>query len=363
MYNWQLQDWPNFTYDLSLFEDIQKDYIKSLGETMGMTQVATSSQETGFIIELMVNEAIKTSEIEGEFISRKDITSSIKKNLGMNDSGIETIRDRRAKGIAQLMIDVRNSFMDELSIDMLLRWHTLLMTENRRIHAGQWRTHAEPMQVVSGSIGKETIHFEAPPSNRVPQEMKHFIDWFNASKVQIKNPLVRAAIAHLYFESIHPFEDGNGRIGRAISEKALAESMGHPMLLSLSSTIEKNKKDYYQALKKGQQSNQINGWIEYFSKTIQQAQQEAKELILFTLKKSNFFDEHREKLNARQLKVIHRMLEEGPEGFKGGLTAKKYISITQTSKATATRDLQQLVEAKIIQPYGNGRSVHYRLQI
>lgn len=363
MYNWQQKDWPNFSYSPEKFEDHKIEFIKLLGETQGMTKAVSNEQETDYIIELMVSEAIKTSEIEGEYISRADVSSSIRKNLGFQDYGVENIRDQRAKGIAQLMIEVRKSTIHTLTREILFNWHKLLMSGNNRINTGQWRTHESPMQVVSGSIGKEIVHFEAPPSNQVDAEMENFLNWFNTSKKQIKNPLIRSAIVHLYFESIHPFEDGNGRIGRALSEKALAEALGHPVLLSLSTTIESNKKDYYNALKTAQRSNQINDWIEYFSKTVLNAQQDALALIEFTLKKTKFFDQHKSILNERQLKVLKRMLDEGPNGFEGGISAKKYMSIAKTSKATATRDLQQLTEAKILTPSGGGRSVSYTLNL
>ncbi|MDO7172627.1 Fic family protein [Mariniflexile sp. AS56] len=168
-------------------------------------------------------------------------------------------------------------------------------------------------------------------------------------------------ISHLYFETIHPFEDGNGRIGRSIAEKALSQSVGYPLLLSLSATIEAKKKEYYNALKQGQSSNEITPWLEYFIDVILKSQDESESLIHFTLRKAKLFDHYESKLNERQLKAIKRMLEEGPKGFEGGMTAKKYMRITQTSKPTATRDLQKLVELKIFGVEGDGRSTSYQI--
>lgn len=223
------------------------------------------------------------------------------------------------------------------------------------------------MQVVSGAIGKETIHFEAPPSTRVQQEMQHFFEWFNASapgkQQAINNPIVRSAIAHWYFESIHPFEDGNGRIGRAISEKALSQGLGQPALISLSSSMENKKDHYYKALKQAQRTLDLTKWISYFTKTVLSAQLEAEKLICFSLKKTKFFDRHKEQLNERQTKVINRMLQEGPNGFEGGMTAKKYMAITKASKATATRDLQTLTTLGVFTGKGGGRSVSYTLKM
>jgi Fic family protein len=243
----------------------------------------------------------------------------------------------------------------------------MIMAGSRGGKVGQWRRHVEPMQVVSGAVGKPTVHFEAPPSSRVPKEMTRFISWFNETaaggKLEIKRPLVRAAVAHLYFESIHPFEDGNGRIGRALSEKALSQGIGRPALLSLSRAIEAQRKKYYEALQTGQQSNEITPWVTWFVNMAVEAQKHAEEQIEFTLKKTKFFDRFKDELNERQVKVMRRMLEEGPKGFQGGMNAKKYMGITDTSKATATRDLQDLVEKGVLVPSGGGRSTRYEINI
>lgn len=174
---------------------------------------------------------------------------------------------------------------------------------------------------------------------------------------------MRSAIAHIYFETIHPFEDGNGRIERAIAEKALYQTVGRPVLLSLSQTIEADKKSYYSALEQAQKSNDLTPWITYFVSITLDAQEKAKKLIEFILKKANFFDRYKPLLNDRQLKVVKKMLEAGPEGFEGGISAKKYPSITNTSKATATRDLQDLLKSEVLQSTGGGRSTHYYLNL
>jgi Fic family protein len=223
------------------------------------------------------------------------------------------------------------------------------------------------MQVVSGAVGHERVHFEAPPSSRIPEEMARFIRWFNdtapGGSAEIRKAPVRSAVAHLYFESIHPFEDGNGRIGRALSEKALSQGLGRPALLSLSRVIEAQRKDYYGALKDGQQSNEITLWITWFVHLVLEAQIQAEEQIDFTLKKTRLFDRFRDQLNERQLKILRRILEEGPGGFEGGMSAKKYMTITGTSKATATRDLQDLADKGIFVPTGGGRSTHYKINL
>ena len=367
VYNWQQKDWPDFKYQLDDLSNLQLSFGLKSGKITGILLGLSETTQTNTTIEMMVSEAIKTSEIEGEFLSRQEVMSSIKRTLGVHDNHRNQVKDLRAKGIAQLMVNIRNTYKNPLSVDMMFEWHRLLMMGNTRISSGQWRKDSSPMQVVSGGIGKEKVHFEAPPSSRVPEEMENFIRWYNNSSPgnpdSIDNILVRSAIAHLYFESVHPFEDGNGRIGRALSEKALSQGLGQPILISLSSAIEANKKAYYKALKQAQRSNEITKWIKYFTRTIIIAQKDAEKLVLFSLKKTKFFDQYRESLNERQVKVINRILREGPNGFEGGMSAKKYMAITKTSKATATRDLRMLTKLGIFIPSGGGRSVHYELEL
>lgn len=363
-YNWQQPDWTNFKYDLRDLDEALYKLAEQMGRLSGTLNALPENTQMEAIINTMVAEAIKTSEIEGEYLSRQDVKSSIRNNLGLNTT-LENIRDKKAKGAGELMVDVRNSYAESLSSEKLFHWYRLLMQDSQNIKVGQWRTHEEPMQVVSGAMGKEKIHFEAPPSHQVPQEMKRFIAWFNHTapngNKEIKKAPIRAAIAHLYFETIHPFEDGNGRIGRTISEKALSQTIGRPVLLSLSHTIENHKKDYYNALEKAQRSNEITPWLTYFIDTVISAQSSAEEQIDFILQKTRFFDRYKDRLNERQIKIVRRMLDEGVQGFEGGMTAKKYTTITKTSKATATRDLQDLADMGAFKLVGAGRSTRYEI--
>jgi Fic family protein len=365
-YNWQRKQWPGFTYDLSPTEDNVYEFAEKTGHINGIWKSIPEGMQLEAVVDLMLTEAIKTSEIEGEYLSRKDVLSSIKKNLGLIDIPLK-VQDRRAAGIAELMTDVRNSFREPLTKEKIFSWHRMIFGVSDNTSIGHWRSHSEPMQIVSGASGKQKIHFEAPPSTRVPHEMDQFLDWFNETapgeKREIRKSPVRAAITHLYFETIHPFEDGNGRIGRALAEKALSQGIGRPVLLSLSRTIEADKKSYYTALEKAQSSLDITSWINYFVRTILDAQTLAEEQIEFTLKKVKFFDRFRQQLNERQMLVLNRMFEEGPKGFEGGMNAGKYMGITKTSKATATRDLQDLVEKGAFLAAGGGRSSSYRLNI
>ncbi len=240
------------------------------------------------------------------------------------------------------MIDVHNTFKEPITENNLFEWHLMLLAShpNPHLKIACWRTDEEPMQIVSGHQGRWTIHYEAPPAKKIPKEMEEFILWFNQTAPDSPHALpfaaVRVAIAHLYFETIHPFEDGNGRIGRALSEKALSQGFGY---------------------------NEITNWIRYFINVILQAQLNVEAQINFILKKSIFYNKFTELLNPRQLKAIQRMLQEGVTGFEGGMSAKKYMVITGTSKATATRDLQQLLDWNILKRIGSGRSTHYELNL
>lgn len=366
IYNWQQKTWPDFTYVLQPIEGQLLEFAEQMGKISGSVNALSEDDKMDIAINSMVTEALKTSEIEGEYFSREDVMSSIRINLGIQAGQKKNI-DLRASGISELMLSVAQDFDKPLSQAMLFRWHKMLMKGNQYVKAGVWRTYNEPMQVVSGPVGREKVHFEAPPSVQVPGEMKKFISWFNDSAPGGKNPIrhsgVRSAIAHLYFESIHPFEDGNGRIGRAISDKVISQHAGITLPISLSLSIEANKNEYYAQLKVAQKTNEITQWIEYFINTCLDAQERAEELINFTLRKTRLFDQHGSDMNERQLKVVRRMLKEGPDGFEGGMNAKKYMSMTKSSKATATRDLQDLKEKDILVVFGGGRSTRYRVNL
>jgi Fic family protein len=363
MYNWQNKDWAKFTFNDLDISRIASCFERSKEETTSLLQNKNRSEQQEEIIRFLVSEAEKTSEIEGEYISRQDLMSSIKNKLGINKIP-ENVKDFRAKGLAELLFEVRDSFRKRLTETSLKHWHKLLFDGSKVIRAGKYRKGDASMQVVSGAIGRETVHYEAPPSAYVPQQMKHFVEWYNTfDEKSTVDSLIKAAVAHLYFESIHPFEDGNGRIGRAIVEKSLSQSFGKPILFSISTIIEKNRKQYYEALKEAQSSLEISDWIAYFADVILQAQTEAQQLIRLSLYKTAFFDRYKAELNERQLKVINKMFDAGVGGFEGGMTAKKYASITRASKATATRDLQHLTEIGAFVAQGGGRSVHYQLKM
>ena len=364
-YNWQHPDWAKFIFDDSVLDSLCVNFALETGELKGLVDSLATEIQQETILQFMISEAIKTSEIEGEFFSRQDVMSSIKKNLGIGVA-FGQIRDKNAQGIGKLMVEVRNFYAEKLTESTLKEWHAILMEYSKRVIPGEYRTGNEPMQIVSGAFGKEIIHFEAPPAKQVSFEMKKFIEWYNDFEVKptdIKNILIKTSISHLYFESIHPFEDGNGRIGRAIAEKSLSESLNRPVLMSISSTIDQNKKRYYESLKQAQKTLEITDWIFYFSSLVLESQKNAKQIVLFTLNKTKFMDKFKSMMNERQSKAVLKMFENGVSGFEGGMTAIKYVSITKTSRATATRDLQDLTEKNILIPKGGGRSRSYDLNL
>lgn len=361
---WQLENFPNFSFSTEkLLPNIQ-NFALQLGEANGMLSSFSQENKQEVFTEIMLSEALKTSEIEGEYFNREDVMSSLKVNLGVKDFH-KTSKNKKANAIALLMIEVQNSYAKPMDKALIQNWHKILMDAEKGINAGVFRTGAEPMQVVSGSYGNFKIHYEAPPSKDLPQLISQFLNWYQTFSEKdlgkVGEAMLFSALVHLYFETLHPFEDGNGRIGRALAEKALAEKLEMPIFISLSKAIEKDKAKYYEELKKAQRSLQITDWVVYFFNILQSALEDTKNLVLFTLKKTNFFDRFKDQLNERQLKAINKMMEAGEDGFKGGMTAKKYISINKTSKATATRDLQHLSEIQAFIKIGGGRSSAYQL--
>ncbi len=361
-YNWQHKEWAKFDYNAAVIDQIILEFALEIGEIKGMIENLSEDIRQETILQFMIDEALKTSEIEGEYYSRQDIISSIKNRIDVTSA--LSIKDKNARGIGELMVLVHNDYKAVLSEQLIKDWHQTLFGNSKRIQSGHYRQGEEPMVIVSGRYGKEQIHFEAPPSNRLAEEMRQFVEWyqqFDVTVLDIKGILIKTAVTHLYFESIHPFEDGNGRIGRALAEKCLGESFQRPLIMSLSSMIEKDKKKYYNALKTAQKSLEITDWIWYFSQTILESQKLTKKIIGFTIKKAHFLDQKKSFLNERQYKVVLKIFDQGIAGFDGGMTARKYISITKISKATATRDLIDLVEKQIFTSIGAGRSVRYEL--
>ena len=364
-WNWQQADWPHFRYNSSKLDALEAEFLRQAGVFIGAVKHVTDEDRQQLNIELIRDEALNTSEIEGEILNRDSLQSSIRRHFGL-------VTDNRKippaeQGIAQMMVELHRQFDKTLSNDLLCHWHGMLMNGRRDISdVGRYRSHDSPMQVVSGPIHEPKVHFEAPPSKSIPEEMKCFIQWFSRTAPIGNSPLpilTRTGIAHLYFVCIHPFEDGNGRIGRAIAEKAVSEGLGQPTLTALSETIIRARKSYYDMLERSNKDNEITDWLVYFAQTLIAAQARAQSMLDFIIAKTKFYDQHRGQFNERQEKVVARLMREGPDGFKGGLSAEKYISITGTSRATATRDLQDLVAVKALIRTGSLKSTRYHLPI
>ncbi|MDD4032569.1 MAG: DUF4172 domain-containing protein [Bacteroidales bacterium] len=365
-YIWQQKDFPNFRYKKEKILLFIQDFSLLFGETNGLLQSLTDEEKQESYAHIMLSEAMKTSEIEGEYFSREDVMSSLKLNLGL-EPYLQPMKNKKAESIAKLMIEVRKNYMQPLSFSMLLNWHKMLMEKEVGINAGQIRAGSEPMQVISGRYGDIDVHYQAPPSNELNGLLDQFIQWYSDFQVtelgKVGQSMLLSALSHLYFETLHPFEDGNGRIGRALAEKALAEKIEIPVFISLSKCIERNKKRYYEEIKKAQRNLEVTDWVVYFCHLIMEAQEDARQTVLFTVKKTKFFDKFSDLLNERETKAIQKMMEYFTDGFEGGMTARKYISINNTTKATATRDLQHLTEINIFQRKGAGRGISYELNI
>jgi len=364
-WNWTQPDWPNFGYDGTAVEPLERRFLLSSGEILGAVRHVTGEERDRLRIELLTEEAMRTSAIEGEVLDRSSVQSSLRRQFGLAVDGAP-MRPRE-QGIAAMMVDVYSNHAAPLTHDTLCRWHGMLLSHDRGLETiGAYRRHDDAMQIVSGRIDRPKVHFEAPPSAQVPGEMDVFVDWFNRTAPDGPTPLsalARAALGHLWFESIHPFEDGNGRLGRALAEKSLAQNIGQPSLIALAYTIERDRKSYYDQLETHQKTLNVTAWLLWFAETVLKAQQVTLERVAFFIAKAQFYDQFRVRLNARQSKVVERLFREGPEGFKGGLSAENYISITGTSRATTTRDLQDLVEMGALGRTGERRHTRYSLNI
>jgi len=310
-WNWQQKDWPSFSYDTTKLLELEQQLLHQSGILFGAYKHLTSEDKEWLKVELISNEALKTSEIEGEYLDRSSLQSSIRRYFGLQ---VDTIKIKpEENGIA---------------------------------------------------IGEPTIHFEAPPSERVKNEMEIFIEWFNESQNRFRKTvptLTRAGITHLYFESIHPFEDGNGRIGRVLSEKVLAQGLRQPTLLALSTIINKYKKRYYDALERANKNNEITEWLIYFANTILEALAYTQKAIEFLIEKAKILNRLEGELNSRQKKALLRIFEAGHEGFQGGLSANNYISITKATQPTTTRDLVDLVQKGVLYKIGERKHTRYYL--
>ena len=364
-YIWQQKNWPRLTWNterlLTPLGECRLVQGKFLSRIAGLGFNLDSQAQA----EILVEETIKTSAIEGEQLDVRSVRSSVARRLGLPTAGIPV--DRRIDDLVSVLLDATQNFDKPLTPDRFWGWQAALFPSGysgmHKIKVGGWREGAEPMRVVSGPVGREKIHFEAPSSGRVDKEMERFLSWWDASKGTLEG-IVRAAVAHFWFVTIHPFEDGNGRIARALTDLALAQDdMQRVRYYSLSTQIMAERESYYDILERSQKGScDITEWLAWFLGSFARAIGRSEEILDGVFSKSEFWRHHaQEKLTDRQKKVINRLLDEGPGGFEGGMTTQKYASMTHCSRATAFRELDQLTELGILQREGQGRAVRYEI--
>ncbi|MET4323724.1 Fic family protein [Bradyrhizobium sp. RT5a] len=358
-------EWPEFEWNAEKLAESLVQVRHQQGRLLGRMESLGFQLKAEASLQSLTEEIVKSSEIEGEILDRDQVRSSIAQRLGM-DIGALTPAERNVEGVVELMLDATQKYDQAVTTDRLFGWHASLFPTGRsgmqKITVGGWRTEdAGPMQVVSGAFGREKVHFEAPAAKRLPAEMKAFLDWFNAERE--KDPVIKAALAHLWFVTLHPFEDGNGRIARAIADLALARSEHSPQrFYSMSAQIRKDRKAYYDILERTQRGTlDITNWLDWFLGCLGRAFDGADAIIGNVLQKAAFWQKHgASDFNDRQRLMLNRLLE----GFEGKLTSSKWEKIAKTSQPTATRDINDLIKRGILQKdAAGGRSTSYSLVV
>lgn len=359
----QLKTWPTFEWDKERLEKVLGEVRHQQGRLIGKMENLGFELKVEAVLQSLTEEVIKSSEIEGEILDKDQVRSSIARRLGMNVGGIGP-SDRNVEGVVEMMIDATENFDKPLTKKRLFAWHAALFPTARsgmkRITVGAWRNpEDDPMQVVSGPVGRPRIHYEAPAAEKLNDEMAAFLKWIER-KPDV-DEVIKAAIAHLWFVTIHPFEDGNGRIARAIADLALARSEGIPQrFYSMSAQIRIERKEYYDILEATQKgSGDITEWLAWFLACLARAIEGADGILAKVLEKSAFWERQaKAQINERQQKMLNMLLD----GFEGKLTTKKWAIITKASHDTALRDIKGLIEQGIlVEDDAGGRSTSYSL--
>lgn len=363
---WQLTEWPGFRWQSGLLDQAERRFAEGVSITVGSLRHVPEDEREGLTIALLERDALGTSAIEGEVLDRGSVQSSLRKHLGLSHGSAPHARGKSGEyGLAQMMADLYRAPDAALTHQRLLAWHRMLMQDRRDLGpVGRYRQHAAPMQIVSGQIGDERVHYEAPPSAQVAAEMQAFLDWFarTAPGAAAALPAItRAAVAHLWFECIHPFEDGNGRIGRAVAEMALAQATSTPSFTGMSAVLQRHRKGYYEQLRRHSVRLDIDEWLQWFAARALEAQAEADRFVRFLVHKAALLTRLSGRLNLRQEKALLRLFREGPDGFTGGLSAANYAAITGATPATVTRDLADLVNRGALWRTGERKSTRYWL--
>lgn len=363
MYLWEKPAWPALTWDQKSLTSLLVKVSREQGRLLGKMEALGFELRSEAHLQTLTEDVVKSSEIEGEKLKREQVRSSIARRLGMEVGGLVPV-DRNVEGVVEMMLDATSNFAAPLTEERLFAWHASLFPTGRsgmtRIRVGCWRDdNNDPMQVVSGSVGRESVHYQAPPAARVPDEMVKFLRWFEQSGDM--DPLLIAGLAHLWLVTIHPFDDGNGRIARAIADMALARSENTGQrFYSMSAQIQHEHRDYYDMLEWTQKGDlDVTKWQDWFLNCLDRAIEGAQKTLGAVLNKAHFWERFAtEPLNERQIKVLNRLLD----GFEGKLTTSKWAKVAKCSQDTAYRDILDLIERGALQKDpGGGRNTSYSL--
>jgi len=363
---YQLQGWPSFKWDAERINGLLTGMRHQQGKLLGRMERLGFALQSEATLQTLTLDVLKSSEIEGEILDAEQVRSSIARRLGMDIAGMISA-DRHVEGVVEMMLDATQHFDKPLSEERLFGWHAALFPTGRsgmhKIVAGAWRDNPphDPMQVVSGPMGKETIHYEAPAAELLPDEMNKFLQWFN--ETTNTDPVVKAAIAHVWFVTVHPFDDGNGRIARAVADMQLARADGTAQrFYSMSAQIRKERNAYYTILEKTQRGNlDITDWLEWFLECLSRALHSPEEILTMIFKKAFFWKTHEKTIfNPRQVLLLNKLFDK----FEGKLTTSKWAKIAKCSHDTALRDINDLIEKKVLtKEEGGGRNSSYVLVV
>lgn len=368
---WQQPDWPDFIWQAERLAPLLRECVQAQGQLMGMAGSVSNALGAQAELDALLQNIVTSSAIEGEQLNVGSVRSSLARRLGVALIDGDNV-SQRSEGLAQLMLDATRRFAEPLSSERLLEWHRWLFPDqdteltSRSLRVGALRGD-EPMQVVSGRIDRPTVHFEAPPREGLEEQLEQFLQWFEASQHQTAlDPMLRAGIAHFWFVTLHPFDDGNGRLTRTITDLALAQGEAQAIrFYAMSASILDDCSGYYRVLESSQKASlDITDWLMWFLQTLLRSLQQAITRIESVLGKTRFWQAHRESgLSVEQVKVLNRLLDGGERGFEHGISAGQYQTVVKVSKATATRHLAELLEKECLQRLpGGGRSTRYQIR-
>ena len=369
MYIWQQPHWPDFSWDTARLRP-GLDAVRLLqGRLLGRTEAASGQADLEVEMDALIQNAIRTSEIEGEHLDAGSVRSSVARQLGLERAGVSARPTPETESLVALLLEATHQPDAPLDVARLCQWQAMLFPRDANMHSnirvGGLRGE-QPMQVVSGRIDRPKVHFEAPPRTVLDSELDRFLTWFNNPPPEL-DALLRAGMAHLWLITLHPFDDGNGRVTRAVTDRALAQAEGHSVrFYSLSAAIMARRAGYYEHLEKTQRGElDITDWLEWFLDALEEALRQALLRVDRVLSKTKFWQRHASTvLNERQIKVLNRLLDTAGEEFAQGINARKYQALAKVSKATATRDLAELVEKGCLEKLpGGGRSTRYGVSL